>query len=179
MTRVGQEQARKEARKAREAALNNPDIQKAKKPIAVVAGLAAIYSGEPMRVKVGDSAQLMARTDVRSSKGQLGFNSDYLNGLMEMDARNPDRFDSTDPRFADASQNNERYKLWVGRPLILDVTGGMTYGSSTQTVATSLSRPLTDNMICVVDSIRPVSGVGSSPATLSEERVKVQYGIHF
>jgi hypothetical protein len=180
MTRVRMEQVHNNSRLMRDAAMQSQSLSSVRQPIGVVAGLAAIYSGEPMKWDVTDKLHLRARTMVRDSRGELGLDSPLMNGRVEVATQMPDHYTPDDPRFADGSQANERVKLSLSKDLPLQISSGMSFGTSTGTMAASVSRPISEHVTCVVDSIRPMRSMDfPTPPSLQEERVKVLYGVSF
>jgi hypothetical protein len=141
--------------------------QTAKKPIGIMVGAAAIYTGRPMRFRALQS-RFEARTDVRNRRGSLGVQSPWFHGGVEY-ADIAER-----GNVLDVTQTEERARWNIARGIpILDVNCGLSYGVTTQTATASLSKQLTPNLSAVVDSSR------SRLNDRGQESVKLFYGVQF
>lgn len=155
-----------------------------KKPAAVVGALVTVYTGRPVTTRLSENTRLVGRTTVRPDatgkvqwqSGQLQLLSPLVNTTFDVAATLPA---SVDPNTAEAAKAEDRYKLSVTRALpLVNVSSGLTYGSTTRTLSASLSRQLTDHLSCVIDTRRPLSPewVKAKPG---EETVRLIYGISF
>lgn len=176
-------QTRKQIRAAREAARRDEILSS--KPVAAAISVAAVGTGSPVEVQINDSTTIHARTDLTQSKGQLVLNSPVVEGWVDIDQSKPSSISSLAPVMADPtqpvadpSQGKERVRVSIAKQVpFLGVRSGLAYGTSSQTVSASLSKPLSDNLTCVLDTVRSVDA-SANPGS-SEERVKLLYGIRF
>ena len=150
---------------------NDSTLKQFKKPVAVVAVVAGVYTGKTMKVKVAKDTKLSTRTDIQGQNGTVGLEAPWLvNGSVDFNAR-PGQND----KVTDESMYNDRYRLALSRGLpIWGLSSGLSYATTTTTTTASLSKVILPNTTCVVDSARRMNN-----DTYGQERVSVLYGIHF
>jgi hypothetical protein len=154
-------------------------------PGAVAAGF---YIGRPVSFRLTDESRFSFRTSVRDRMGQLELHSSLVYGSFEYHPQAPDSYSLINPTGVDfgkamdfnymADFGAERYQFKLVRALpYFDVNSSVLYGSSSNVVAGSLTKQLTDHVACVVDSIRYLTPYDDAHAM--EERVRLRYDIHF
>jgi hypothetical protein len=144
-------------------------------PVRVVGSISAVYFDSPVMIALSEETRISAHTNIPDQTGALNLTSPVINGAIELDGHAEEALaPGTVP--VDPTWKREKYRVSFSRPLgVLDMTSGISYGSTTTQVSASVSKPITDQVTCVVDSVRPLNAPGAS----SEERVKVLYGIRF
>jgi hypothetical protein len=170
-------QAERARNKVDKVARNSEELRPVRTPLIVASTLVAIYFDNTFSMNLSDATVLSGYTSVKDQKGRLSVSTPVVSGTVNVDKTVEDRSpaamsDPSDP------ETKERYRFALSRPIpFIDVTSGVTYGSTSNAVSASLSKPLTDHITAVVDTIRPVAeAVGAKPA---EERVKLVYGLSF
>ena len=150
---------------------NDSTLKQLKKPVAVAAVVAGVYTGKTMKVKVAQDTKLSTRTDIQGQNGTVGLEAPWLvNGAVDFNAR-PGQND----KVPDESMHNDRYRLALSRGLpIWGLSSGLSYATTTTTTTASLSKVILPNTTCVVDSARRMNN-----DSYGQERVSVLYGIHF
>jgi hypothetical protein len=171
-------QIRQGTEKAKDAALADENISKFKGPIALILGLVAVYNGAPVNMKVAPETHLQAKTD-KGKSAQFNVSSPVVNSSFEMASSAPTSTTAFDELPKDPSNRPERYKFGLSRELgMLDLTTSVTYGSTTDSVMSSLAKPLLPNTTCYLDEIQPLAP-GSSNVREPEVRVRLAYGLNF
>jgi hypothetical protein len=155
------------------AAERDPNLRST--PVRVVGGISAIYFNSPVMIALSEETRISARTSLPDQTGQVAFTSPVINGTLDMDGHAEDALiPGTVP--TDPTWTREKYRLSVNRPLgIFGITSAASYGSTTTQVSASVSKPISDHVTCVVDTVKPLNAPGAVP----EERVKVLYGLSF
>ena len=152
--------------KTQEAFERNPGLR----PLGWLMGLAYIYVGRPLKLKIDQATQLTARTEVRSQRGELEMTSPIVDTKLGFVAQAPTIGD----RPVDGTRD-ERYRVSLSRNVpVLDLRSGLSYGTTTDTVTASLSKRLTQNITAVVDGSRT-----TRTTDRPEGNVKVTYEIKF
>jgi hypothetical protein len=135
----------------------------------------------------GQNSRLSLSTDFRNNVGAFEVSSPIASGnFIYRPAAPASRDYASSPgdigtmmamgNTVDFSQ--ERYQLTVARGIpIFDLSSSLLYGSSSNAVAGSLSKSLTNNLTLVVDSIRLLTPYDASRST--EEKVRLRYDIRF
>jgi hypothetical protein len=146
------------------------DLKKFSQSLAVAGTLVATYSGLPFNLELSDDFRMSGWTSLREQVGQLSLSSPVVNSSFKISRLAP-----TGPN----SDGQERFRFGVSRGLpVLDISSGLTYGSSSNSLTASLSKPLTESLVCVLDSVRPISA--SAPGARSpEDTIRLLYGIQF
>ncbi len=128
-------------------------------PKAVIGALVIACTGEAVDLVTGDEAKLTARTNLPDGSGQLAVASSIVNGSFEI-----------------ANRSSERYRLSVARGIPgLDISSGLSYGASSNTVSASLSKPISNHLTAVLDSSRSMTDKTRGP----DGTVRLLYGINF
>jgi hypothetical protein len=161
-----------------EAVQRDENLRTYGKPIIFAGTIASVYFDNPVSVRINENTVLSARTNVPDQTGQFAVSSRLVNGAFDLDNRA-----DQDPRLftpgvvpQDPTVTREKYRFSFSRPLPLDITSGLSYGSSSNALSASVAKPISDHLTCVVDTVRPVdSGDLRNP----EERIKLLYGIQF
>jgi hypothetical protein len=154
-------------------------VQTLSKPVALALAAAAISTGQPVSVKVNDETRLTARTNVQSQKGKFEMVSPVVNGSVDFVGKAPSYRDPYALPPVDPDAREERYRVSVARGVPgLDVTTGLSYGSTTTTLTASVSKELMSNLTCVVDSSKPTRPERSNLPN-GQESVRLLYGIRF
>ncbi len=164
--------------KAKEAAYADENVSKLKTPIAVILGLVAVYNGEPVKMKVAPETLVQAKTD-KGRAAQLNVSSPIVNSSFEMSSNAPTSTTTFEELPPDPVNRPERYKFGLSRELgFLDLSTSVTYGSTTDSVMTTISKPLFANTTCYVDEIQPLAPETSNVRE-PEVRVRLAYGMTF
>jgi hypothetical protein len=144
-------------------------------PVKVVGGISAIYFDSPVMIALSEETRIEAHTNVGDQTGQVKVTSPVLNGTIDMDGHAEDALiPGTVP--TDPTWTREKYRVSVNRSLgIFGLSSAASYGTTTTQATASISKPISDHVTCVVDSMKPLNAPGAVP----EERVKVLYGIKF
>lgn len=164
-------------KKLNQIAENSPEFQAIKKPVGLAAGVAAVYSGQPIKIDVSRDTKITTMTNVPNQRAGLQLSTPLVNTQFDFIATAPTLRSSVDP--TDPNGRDERYRLSFNRTLpIVNIGTGLTYASSSRTMIASLSKPLVNNVTCVFDSTLPLDPA-ESYVTNSEETVKLLYGFRF
>jgi hypothetical protein len=148
--------------------------------------LYGVYIGTPIRLKVAEDARFNLSTNFRGKTGSFQFDSPALFGSIDFRPMAPGSRDLVTPTgvdFGAAMQferaidfSQEQVQITLSRPLpVFGLTSSVLYGSSSKAVVGSLSKRLTDHMVCVVDSIHGLSPTAQS----SEQKFRLRYDIAF
>lgn len=176
---VGQVQGRQirsNVEKLRGAVERDDNLMAVSKPVAVVGAIAAISMGTPVKFNLDSATQVEAQTVVMESRGHVAVNSPIVSGNVRYVGRN-EQF--TGPNMPAPIVLDERVRVSLSKPLpVWSITSGVSYGSSSQSVSASLSKPITNHLTCVVDSTQ-VFGASARMNVMTEESVRVLYGIQF
>ena len=160
LNRVQQYKVKASAKEFLSVAERSQTIAKVKKPVGVVIAAAAIYGGQPVDLNITRDMRLTARTNVPAGRGNISMISPLINGAVD---------------FAPAT-SDERYRLSLSRPLMLDVNSSLTFGTTTNKLTASFSRSVfIPDLTCVVDSTRYLA---PNPA-LPETSLRFLYGLTF
>lgn len=167
----------KNMKKARFAAENTEMYSYVRQPMGILIGAFAVYSGEPLTWKLDESTDFFARTDFRNQRGEFRINSPYVRGtfdvLTSVSASADDQL-----KKAPSHSPVDKYRFSLGRPLpIWKLSSGLSYGMTTSKVTASLTKQLTENLACIVDTsrlMRPISRVDPGQQTL-----RIEYGLNF
>lgn len=144
-----------------------------KTPLGVIATLAAVSTGHPVRLEIEEETVFSARTDVRAQRGEFQLSSPLLDTRFDFLGNAP-----VAP--VPGQRPNERFRLTVGRTLpIWSIRSGVSYGTTTNLVSASLSKSLTDNLICTFVSSRPANSGRIDALIPGEESVSLNYQIRF
>ena len=160
-------------------AVNRDDnLKQAEKPAAVVGVAYAIYSGQPLDLKLDGSSKFISRTNLSNSTAELVFDSPIIYTSIDYTGLAPETRDpnaiSADPNFY-----KDRYAFALRRPLpIFDLSTSLSYGSTSTNLTASVSKPITNNLTCVVDSSMPMSAEIAAVVPASET-LRLLYGIRF
>jgi hypothetical protein len=100
-----------------------------------------------VNVEVAPEVKFGSRADIIRQRGRLWMNSPWLNGAVDFqvggDAENA---------VAGMPVRNERYRVSFDRSLPFELQSGVVFGATSQTMTTSLSRPLAPNLSCTVEN---------------------------
>ncbi|HUP57985.1 MAG TPA: hypothetical protein VM598_11075 [Bdellovibrionota bacterium] len=170
---LSRNQTDKARKSLKRAADRDPNLRS--KPLVVAGTLTSIYFNNPVEFSMGDETHVAAQTSIPDQTGAVRLASPFVDGRFELDGHADDGLAPgtvpTDPTF-----RREKYRFSVSRPVgLLDITTGVSYGSTTTQLSTSLTKPISDHVTCVLDSVRPMD----APAAAAEERVRFLYGISF
>ncbi len=134
-----------------------------KKPVAVLATMAAISTGQPLEVELEQDMSFFARTDVRTKSGELRLMTPLVNTKVGY-----------------ATTQNERYSLSMGRSLpVWNLHSDVTYGGSSNLVSASLSKELLENLVCRLNSSRATTTNRIDSSLPAEESLSVNYQVRF
>lgn len=169
---VGRHQGMTNLKKARQAAEKDPNIQKVKKPIAIVIGAYALYTGEPFDLRIADNAKIVGRTEFAKKEGNIGLRSSYINATAEMKG---DVEPTPTPRPYKQGAD-ERYRLSLSREIPgIDIESDVSYGTTTRTMSASVSRGvLIDHLTCTLEGVRPIGN-----SNYADNRVRFNYNLRF
>jgi hypothetical protein len=159
----------------------DPVIQAIGKPLGLVSAVAAVTTGHPFSFNFGSDASLTARTDVRKQNGSFEMRSIWLNWAMDVyGLPYPKAMSSPLRLISDGEEkSDEKYRFSLSRDLPeLKLNSGISYGGTTGTLTASLSKQLTSNLTCIVDSSRPV-WVDRASLQNSQETIRLLYGFSF
>ena len=149
---------------------NDSTLKQLKKPVAVVAVVAGVYTGKTMKVKVSDKTKISSRTDVQGKNATVGLEAPWLNGGVDFNA-----LPGQNDKINDQSMYNDRYRFSLSRGLpFWNINSGLSYATTTTTTTASLSKVIMPNTTCVVDSSRRMNN-----DAYGQERVSLLYGIRF
>lgn len=140
----------------------SPELRAVARHMALVAGAYAfLYRGEALRFRLGDSAEMSARTSVQSRSGQVGLASEAINGYVAVAAA--------------GDAHHDQLRAGVSRTIpVLDISSGLSYGANTQTMTASVSKQLSHHLTGVVDSSR-----SAIVDQANEDSVKLLFGVRF
>jgi hypothetical protein len=134
---------------------NNRFLKIMHKPIAVVASLVAFSLGAPFKIKIDKDSILEVRSEVPAQKGELKLTSPVINTSLNVIALAPENRDPFVNAPEDPIQKSERYFLSASRGLgIFDLQSSLSYGTTTSTFSTAVSKQLHPRLTCVLDSSR-------------------------
>jgi hypothetical protein len=123
-------------------------------------------------VELSSSTRIEASTNFVEDRAQFRLMSDWVQGQFDFTG-NPQGVQQAQ---LDPTQVQERYRFSLTRNLsIWNLSSGLIYGATSQSVSAQISKPIANNLTCVVDTRRPLTG-NAMPA---EEKVTLQYGIRF
>ena len=180
---VGNFQLRRKMDRAKNAAknlaLNDPLLQKLKKPAAVVAAVAALYTGAEFKFNLTHEMELMANPNVRERKAALHLINPYVDTSVDFFGKAPGSRDpyASIPEDPEAREERYRFSLTRGLP-ILDISSQVSYGTTTRKMTASLSKQLMQNLSCSVDASRNM-GYEPVEGRNGEENVRFAYGFKF
>ena len=141
----------------------NPD---AAVPLQVIAVAATVTTGQPVSARVGDSARIVARTDLTSRQAQLRVETPWVESDFRMNGREA------------LNAQEERYRLELSRGIPgVPAQGSVGYGGSSSLVTTAVKTRLSPSWLCVVDSSRPLDPARSG--VVGDDRIRFEYGIRF
>ena len=154
-------------------------------PAVVMAGL---YVGTPLRLRVVDGLQFRLRSNIREKFGAVEFDSFLLQGAFQFHPNAPERhqLSSTSVVNFENSMNmnyavdhsQERYQFAFTRNLPwVDVTSRILLGLSSNTLVGSVSKRLTENITCVVDTIHWLTPLEATRG--DEQNLRLRYDIRF
>jgi hypothetical protein len=160
------------------------DIVKAgksvEKPAGIIGGAYMVGTGTPLGVKLSNDSSLTSRTDIPNQQASLTLNSPFLNTSFAMNQLVSANWVPGMGTPVDPSQHDERYRFTVSRPLPLwNLVPGLSYGSTSTMVIASLSKPITDHLVCVVSNNTPLDPVNSDYHYNTEQVIRLSYGISF
>jgi hypothetical protein len=177
MNEVQSHQGEKATKAVEDASTQNPDLQKAQKPVEVAGVIYGLYSDKIFAWKLEPDMTLLGHMSLRNQTGTLSLNSPLVTSAIDVNNQASDPWSPT-PVVPDPTVGAERYRFSVSKPLALSVTSSLAYGSTSNAAIASLSRPIiVQNLTCVVDSVYPMDDMGGSrPA---EQRLKFFYHLDF
>lgn len=102
-------------------------------------------AGQGMNMNVGSRFRLGSRADLLQQRGQVWMQSPFFNGSFDFQLGPldlpPDQLALVD-----------RYRVSVNRELPLQFSTAWSYGATTQTMTTTLSRPLLPHLSCTLEN---------------------------
>ena len=165
------------------AAENDPGIKKIKKPIALIGGLIAFYSGEPLKYQFAKNSELIVKSQTADKKAEVSITSPLASCSMEYFGKAPSERNPFEPTPSDPDQREEKYKFKVSREIpILKVSSAITYGSTTSNLKASFTRPLIKNLSCTYETTHTMRFESLDPENgpkTTDHTVKLQYGFNF
>ncbi|MEK6704455.1 MAG: hypothetical protein AABZ06_01575 [Bdellovibrionota bacterium] len=167
LSRLRLSQLRDGRKKLETAMLRNDRLKAIAGPIVMAGAIAAACTtGEPLEFTLTDNTKLVTRADVRNQVGQLSVASQALTGSLDLMAKTP-------------GEREERYRFSLnsGIPLF-NVTSGISYGMTSNTLSMSLTKQLSSRLSCSVDSTRPLDNTPLA-SSLAQESVRLLYGFNF
>lgn len=121
-----------------------------------------------VNVEVAPAVKFGSRADLIRQNGRVWMNSPWLNGAVDFqvggDAENA---------VAGMPVRNERYRLSFDRSLPWNIQSGVVFGGSSQTMTTSLSRPLAPNLSCTLENRQSLLESGA------EQTARFNYHLRF
>ena len=164
--------------RVKNAALADENIGRLKGPLGFIFGIAAIYNGVPVQWKMTDDARFSASTQ-KGKSAQCQVATPILTGTFEFSSEAAAQSSPLDPTPADPLYHPERYKVGASRSLSFwDLSSSVSYGSSTESLTTALSKKLTTHVTASVEQVHPL-GAGDSYVTGDEGRVRMDYSLNF
>lgn len=156
--------------------------------LAPGAVVASVWIGRPISLRMTEDAKFSFRTSIRDHLSQIELHSPILYGSFEFHPLAPDSYtliNSTNVDFGQmmdfnhlADFGSEKYQLKLVRAVpFVDMSSSVLYGSSSNVVASSLSKQLTPHLAAVVDSVYYLTPY--DPDHTFEERVRLRYDVHF
>jgi hypothetical protein len=158
-------------------------------PGAVAVGVyMGIWVGKPINLRVNDDTHFSFRTSLRNRLGAVELHSPILFSSFEFHQQAPDNYALIAPTNVDFGEvmnfahivdfQDEKYQFKVARTVpFIDLSSSVFYGSSSNVVASSLTKQLTPHLAAVVDSIYYLTPY--DPDHSIEERIRLKYDIHF
>lgn len=157
----------------------DPTFQSIRRPVEVIAAVSAFSLGVPMQFKPIFGTEFLIRTEVLEKKGELKITSPIFNTAINYFGKAPVDRNPFGPEPQDEFQKEERCRIAVSRAIpILDVETALSYGTTTTTITTSVSKKLHPSLTCVVDTSRVLKYIPTS-GIRQQETVRLLYGLHF
>lgn len=167
-------QLKTKGKRAQQNAENNESFESVRVPLTVMAAAAAVSTGTPVKVHLGDFASLNARGDLVGRKGSVSMKTFLVNGAVEYDGRAPD-YNPTNPG---AQLGREQYRFRLTRTIpLVDCSTDFVYGASSGAMNAQVSRQLVENVTAAIGTSRGVQQSNSTRA--SEQTFRLLYGIQF
>lgn len=158
-------------------------------PGAVAVGVyMGIWVGKAINLRVTDDTHFSFRTSLRDKLGAIELHTPILFSSFEFHQQAADSYSLIAPTNVDFGEvmnfnhivdfQDEKYQVKVARMVpFINLNSSVFYGSSSNVVASSLTKQLTPHLAAVVDSIYYLTPY--DPDHSIEERVRLKYDIHF
>jgi hypothetical protein len=172
MDEVREYQKKKQGSKIIKAIERDEDL---KKPVSIAVAVAAAVTGSPFQTKVGESAQVTVAANVPFQTSYIQFHSQMVDGSFTAtgDQNAGNSITLPPPEWV---IRRERYRFSLSRSLpVWGLGSEVAYGGSSNTVTASLSKALTENLKCSINTIQSASSLASS----SEQNLKLDYRLRF
>jgi len=121
-----------------------------------------------VNVQVAPEVKFGSKADIIRQRGRLWMNSPWLNGAVDFQVGS-----EAENAVAGMPVRNERYKVSFNRSLPFELQSGLVYGGTSQTMTTSLSRPLAPNLSCTVENRQSLLESGA------EQTARFNYQLRF
>jgi hypothetical protein len=150
--------------------LEKSDTVKAlERPAIVVGVMGAAYYGKPFGFDVAPETRVTGYSNLRGQAGGFGLVTRYGSTNFDLAMQNMDTANSL---------GQERYRLAVAGNLPWAFSTGFRYGTSTSTLTSSLSRPLSSHLVASFNDIRPLQAVDLGYVQ-PQWTLRCDYGITF
>ncbi len=151
-----------------------------KKPFVMIAGIYAFFlRGQPVNMKVSEKTEIIAKSDLKTNRGEVQVSSSALQGGVVYVGKAPVERNPFDPPPQDSLQKEERLKLSVSRGIpLIDVKSSLSYGATTSSVTAGLEKQLTKHLSCSMDAMRSSKYLNSVQRN-GDETIKFIYSINF
>jgi hypothetical protein len=165
-------------KRVKAAAMEDPNINHLKGPLGIIFGIAAIYNGLPVQWKVSEETRLSASTQ-KGKSAQMQMTTSLVTGTFQFSKEAASDSSPYEPSSADPLSHAERYKFGAERELdFWDMKTSMTYGTSTKSVTTALTKVISKHLSASLEQIHPIKA-GETAVSSNEGRVRMDYQLHF
>ena len=155
-------------RKARENAEKDETLKSLARTFGWAAALVGFYQGEPLELKISDQSKVSARINTESKQGAVALTSPIVHTGFSFLAGAPN-----------PSNNEEKYSVSAARGLgFFDLTSGMTFAGTSETMTAYLSRPLFPYLTGTVDASRRINP-DNRYGTPAQASLKLLYSLTF
>jgi hypothetical protein len=121
-----------------------------------------------VNVEVAPEVKFGSKADIIRQRGRLWMNSPWLNGAVDFQVGG-----DAESAVAGTPVRNERYKVSFDRSLPFELQSGVVFGGTSQTMTTSVSRPLAPNLSCTLENRR------SLMESSAEQTARFNYQLRF
>lgn len=128
---------------------------------------------------VSDSFKFGTKSDLPRQRMSVWMKSDFVDGSADADYGRGGSVNPMDRENLDPNYKAERYRFSLSRGLPWSMQSGFTYGMSSKTVSTTVSKRLTQNLTWEFENRRVMTSEDPILRTKGEQTVKVFYGLSF